>query len=148
MRAAPGRSRRVRPRMETVGALASGVAHNFNNFIGAITGRSELVEARRSSDNDPAARNLDAIRRAGERARGPWQRWREDQFTPGRPRRRCVRLVRQRIGPAIEQRQIVRVGVEAPRLGPVVSRATLMSVNFSSAAPAVAKEIPSLSETV
>jgi hypothetical protein len=47
--------------METVGALASGVAHNFNNFIGAIAGRSELVEARRSSHNDPAARNLDAI---------------------------------------------------------------------------------------
>jgi signal transduction histidine kinase/ActR/RegA family two-component response regulator len=56
-------------RMETVGALASGVAHNFNNIIGAIVGHAELAEARLSSDNDPAARNLDAIRRASERAR-------------------------------------------------------------------------------
>jgi len=56
-------------RMETVGALASGVAHNFNNIIGAIVGHTELVEARLSSNDDPAARNLDAIRRASERAR-------------------------------------------------------------------------------
>jgi signal transduction histidine kinase/ActR/RegA family two-component response regulator len=56
-------------RMETVGALATGVAHNFNNIIGAIIGHAELAEARLSSDNDPAARNLDAIRRASERAR-------------------------------------------------------------------------------
>ncbi len=56
-------------RMETVGALASGVAHNFNNIIGAIIGHAELAEARLSSDNGPAARNLDAIRRASERAR-------------------------------------------------------------------------------
>jgi signal transduction histidine kinase/ActR/RegA family two-component response regulator len=56
-------------RMETVGALASGVAHNFNNIIGAIIGHAEMAEARLSSANDPAARNLDAIRRASERAR-------------------------------------------------------------------------------
>jgi signal transduction histidine kinase len=56
-------------RMETVGALASGVAHNFNNIIGAIVGHAELAEARLPSANDPAARNLDAIRRASERAR-------------------------------------------------------------------------------
>jgi signal transduction histidine kinase len=56
-------------RMETVGSLASGIAHNFNNIIGAIVGHAELVEARLSSHNEPAARNLDAIRCASERAR-------------------------------------------------------------------------------
>jgi signal transduction histidine kinase/CheY-like chemotaxis protein len=56
-------------RMETVGAFASGVAHNFNNIIGAIVGHAELAEAQLPSDNEPAARNLDAIRRASERAR-------------------------------------------------------------------------------
>jgi nitrogen-specific signal transduction histidine kinase/ActR/RegA family two-component response regulator len=56
-------------RMETVGALASGVAHNFNNIIGAIVGHAELAEARLPSHDDPAVRNLDAIRRASERAR-------------------------------------------------------------------------------
>jgi hypothetical protein len=52
-----------------VGALASGVAHNFNNIIGAIVGHAELAEAWIASDNSRVARNLDAIRRASERAR-------------------------------------------------------------------------------
>ena len=55
-------------RMETVGALASGVAHNFNNIVGAILGHAEIAEAQLASDN-PSARNLEEIRRAGERAR-------------------------------------------------------------------------------
>jgi signal transduction histidine kinase/CheY-like chemotaxis protein len=55
-------------RMETVGALASGVAHNFNNIIGAILGHAEIAEAHLPPDSRPL-RNLDAIRRAGERAR-------------------------------------------------------------------------------
>src|SRR6516225_5872174 len=55
-------------RMETVGALASGVAHNFNNIVGAILGHTEIAEAQLASDS-PSARNLEEIRRAGERAR-------------------------------------------------------------------------------
>jgi len=55
-------------RMETVGALASGVAHNFNNIVGAILGHAEIAEAQLASDS-PSARNLEEIRRAGERAR-------------------------------------------------------------------------------
>ena len=55
-------------RMETVGALASGVAHNFNNIIGAILGHAEIAEAQLASESRPA-RNLEEIRRAGERAR-------------------------------------------------------------------------------
>jgi signal transduction histidine kinase/CheY-like chemotaxis protein len=55
-------------RMETVGALASGIAHNFNNIVGAILGHAEIVEAQLAPDSRPA-RNLDAIRRAGQRAR-------------------------------------------------------------------------------
>jgi signal transduction histidine kinase len=55
-------------RMETVGALASGIAHNFNNIVGAILGYTEMAEAQLASDSPPA-RNLGEIRRAGERAR-------------------------------------------------------------------------------
>ncbi|HEX4615811.1 MAG TPA: two-component system VirA-like sensor kinase, partial [Stellaceae bacterium] len=55
-------------RMETVGALASGIAHNFNNIIGAILGHSEMAEVQLASDSRPA-RSLKEIRRAGERAR-------------------------------------------------------------------------------
>src|SRR5499427_350257 len=55
-------------RMETVGALASGIAHNFNNIVGAILGYAEMAEAQLGSDSPPA-RNLGEIRHAGERAR-------------------------------------------------------------------------------
>jgi signal transduction histidine kinase/CheY-like chemotaxis protein len=52
-------------RMETIGALASGIAHNFNNIVGAILGYTEMAEG---SASRPAS-NLREIRRAGERAR-------------------------------------------------------------------------------
>ena len=55
-------------RMETVGALASGVAHNFNNIVGAILGYTEMAEAQVEPDSRPA-HSLGEIRRAGERAR-------------------------------------------------------------------------------
>jgi signal transduction histidine kinase/ActR/RegA family two-component response regulator len=55
-------------RMETVGALASGIAHNFNNIIGAILGYAEMAEVHLPA-NCQAARSLEEIRRAGERAR-------------------------------------------------------------------------------
>jgi signal transduction histidine kinase len=56
-------------RMETVGALASGIAHNFNNIVGAILGYTETAEGQLGSERRPAARSLAEIRRAGERAR-------------------------------------------------------------------------------
>jgi signal transduction histidine kinase len=55
-------------RMETVGALASGIAHNFNNIVGAILGHIEMAEVQLAPGSQPA-RNLGEIRRAGERAR-------------------------------------------------------------------------------
>ena len=55
-------------RMETVGAMASGVAHNFNNIIGVILGYTEMEEYYAESDSR-LARNLEGIRHAAERAR-------------------------------------------------------------------------------
>jgi signal transduction histidine kinase len=54
-------------RMETVGALASGIAHNFNNVIGAIMGHAEMAEAQAASAGRESG-NIAAIRRAGQRA--------------------------------------------------------------------------------
>lgn len=51
-------------RLETVGALASGIAHNFNNIVGAILGYTEIATERNAS-----TQIIDEIRRAGERAR-------------------------------------------------------------------------------
>ncbi|MBR0697721.1 two-component system VirA-like sensor kinase [Bradyrhizobium lablabi] len=55
-------------RMETIGALASGVAHNFNNIIGAIIGHTEMADAE-VRRGETKGRHLDQIRLAGERAR-------------------------------------------------------------------------------
>jgi signal transduction histidine kinase len=54
-------------RMETVGALASGVAHNFNNIIGAILGRAEMADTEARSGRTSVS-HLDEIRHAGARA--------------------------------------------------------------------------------
>jgi signal transduction histidine kinase len=55
-------------RMETIGTFSSGIAHNFNNIVGAILGYTEMADAPVRSGAQPAA-NLAEIRRAGERAR-------------------------------------------------------------------------------
>jgi signal transduction histidine kinase/CheY-like chemotaxis protein len=51
-------------RLETVGTLASGIAHNFNNIIGAILGYVEYAD-----EQSGTSHILDEIRKAGERAR-------------------------------------------------------------------------------
>jgi CheY-like chemotaxis protein len=51
-------------RLETVGALASGIAHNFNNIIGAILGYVEFA-----AEQEGPSRVLADVRRAAERAR-------------------------------------------------------------------------------
>ena len=55
-------------RMETIGALSSGIAHNFNNITGAILGYTETAQAQVEPHGRLAA-SLNEIRRAGERAR-------------------------------------------------------------------------------
>ena len=55
-------------RMETVGALTSGIAHNFNNIVGAILGHAEMAETLIETKKKPL-HNITAIRRAAERAR-------------------------------------------------------------------------------
>jgi len=55
-------------RMETIGALASGIAHNFNNITGAILGYTETAQAQ-AGPHGRVAGSLSEIRRAGERAR-------------------------------------------------------------------------------
>ena len=54
--------------MQMVGSLASGIAHNFNNIIGAILGYSEIVEPQLTRGTK-LAQHIDEIRRAAERGR-------------------------------------------------------------------------------
>src|SRR5262249_1981311 len=55
-------------RMEKIGTLTSGIAHNFNNILGGILGHSEVMEEHLGPDAR-LGRNLGAIRRGAERAR-------------------------------------------------------------------------------
>jgi signal transduction histidine kinase len=55
-------------RMQMVGSLASGIAHNFNNIIAAILGYSEMIEPQLARGTRPA-QHIDEIRRAAERGR-------------------------------------------------------------------------------
>jgi signal transduction histidine kinase len=54
-------------RMETIGTFASGIAHNFNNIVGAILGYAEMADAHFKAGGQAAA-SLAEIRSASERA--------------------------------------------------------------------------------
>lgn len=55
-------------KMESVGRLAGGVAHDYNNMIGVVLGYSELAMARLGPD-DPLREDLSAIHGAALRSR-------------------------------------------------------------------------------
>jgi PAS domain S-box-containing protein len=54
-------------KMEAVGTLAGGVAHDFNNILAAILGNVELLQ--RMGGDQKVLRSLDEIRRASNRGR-------------------------------------------------------------------------------
>lgn len=54
-------------KLEAIGQLAGGVAHDFNNIMGVILGYAELAQIRMPMD-DPVAKHVGRIRMAAERA--------------------------------------------------------------------------------
>lgn len=56
-------------KMEAVGVLAGGVAHDFNNILGVILGSAELALLEKKGKKEIPASRLEAIQKAGFRAR-------------------------------------------------------------------------------
>jgi two-component system cell cycle sensor histidine kinase/response regulator CckA len=56
-------------KMEAIGQLAGGVAHDFNNILGIIMGYSELMMMKLGADEE-SREHLETIRSAAERAAG------------------------------------------------------------------------------
>jgi PAS domain S-box-containing protein len=54
-------------KMEAVGKLAGGIAHEFNNLMTVVTGYCELLLAQRSAD-DPDRHAIEEIEKAGDQA--------------------------------------------------------------------------------
>lgn len=61
--------RRQAQKMETIGTLAGGVAHDFNNILTTISGNTELA-LRRIAEDTQSHRHLLEVRTATERAAG------------------------------------------------------------------------------
>ena len=83
-------------KMEALGTLAGGVAHDFNNILGAIIGNVELA-AQDVGPGHPALESLDEIRKASRRAKELVQRILA--FSRQQPRARSVIALR----PVIEE---------------------------------------------
>jgi PAS domain S-box-containing protein len=64
---------RLAQKMEALGTLAGGVAHDFNNILGAIIGNVELAAQDVGRDH-PAVESLNEIRKASRRAKDLVQR--------------------------------------------------------------------------
>ena len=74
-------------KMNALGALAGGMAHDFNNLIGAILSAAELIEMQIEPDS-PIQKRLEVIQRVGGRARDlskqilNFSRRSDDKWTP------------------------------------------------------------------
>ena len=78
--------------METLGTFASGIAHNFNNIVGAILGYTEIADARlRSSGGPLPACGNSSCRRKGEGTRRSILTF--GRRGEGRRERLCVRTL-------------------------------------------------------
>lgn len=87
-----GRARRL----EALGTLAGGVAHDFNNILASVVGYGEL--ARDAAGNDPAqARRLDQVLQAGQRGKALVEHILA--FSRGTPRQRVPFLLQ----PVVEE---------------------------------------------
>ncbi len=92
-------------RLEAIGTLAGGIAHEFNNVLGAMLGYAEMAHAALLKGSRPR-RHLEQIMKAGDRAQGVI----DQVLAFGRRRERQPRSVQAASG--------CRSGRACPRLSP------------------------------
>lgn len=68
-RQALGAQLRQSQRMEAIGTLAGGIAHNFNNILGAIIGYGEMALAALPSGGGQPGRYVQQVMTAGQRGK-------------------------------------------------------------------------------
>jgi len=132
-------------KMEAVGRLAGGVAHDFNNMLTAILGYSELALQRLSPD-DPLHGMLIEIQKAGERAAslttqllafGRRQRLDPRVVNLNTVAVECHKMLQRLIGEDIELISLLHPGLGAVRADPVRMQQVIMNlaVNARDAMP-------------
>jgi len=57
-------------KMQAIGTLAGGIAHDFNNILGAVLGYTDLAMLEIPEENQVVRERLEAVLRAGMRAKG------------------------------------------------------------------------------
>ena len=106
-RAALERQLRESQKIESIGTLAGGVAHDFNNILAAILGNVALARDDLGSGH-PARHNLEQIERSGRRARALVQQ------ILAFSRRQPPQLARQALQPLVEETlQLLRATLPA-----------------------------------
>lgn len=134
--------RRVRQleKFEALGKLAGGVAHDFNNVIGAIMGWAELGIDRASPNNDEAARLFRNIREQATRAAGLTRQLlayaRRQVLEPKNTNlnnlvNETTTLLQKTIGEHIEVKMVLAPDLQVTRADPSQIEQVLMNLCFN-----------------
>lgn len=86
-------------KLEALGTLAGGVAHDFNNILAAVVGYGELARAA-AADGSAQARQLDQVLQAGQRGKALVERILS--FSRGAPRPHRIFLLQPLVAEVLE----------------------------------------------
>ena len=101
-------------RVETIGTLARGIAHDFKNILHGIIGHAEIALYHQVKEGDPVRESLKSILRASERAVdlveeilvfSRKKKYRPTEFELTSVINDCITLLRAALPPAIEIKQ-------------------------------------------